>query len=284
MKKNTNVFLGEKFIETTLDNVEIKDAMSSQALGRFLMRAAMAGGLVVFGYLVYFALSANFGSIEAANGSTFEPFGKMVAGFFFSGCLVAIYYTKSELLTSNMMITTVGRYFGKLTFGKMFKIMGFCLLGNLIGGLVIGALVGASTIISPGMEEIMIHTLEVKQGYIAEGHIIDLLIRALFCNFFINVSMLMVYSGNMKDDFGKVIAMVFGVFIFMYLGLEHSVANTVLFCTAFFFDLFHGTNHLVLTEAIQNVFWVLIGNYIGGGLLIGAYYAFINDSRKAKQQ
>lgn len=282
MEKNTNVFLGEKFIETTLDNVEIKEKMTAEIVTRYLMRAAMAGGVVVFGYLIYFALSANFATIEAANGSNFEPVGKMIAGFFFSGCLITIYYTKSELLTSNMMITTVGKYFGKITFGKMFKIMGLCLLGNFIGGIVIGLLVGASTIITPGMEEILAHSVDVKQAYVADGHLVDLVIRAIFCNFFINVSMLMVYSGNMKDDFGKVIAMAFGVFIFMYLGLEHSVANTVLFCTTFFFDLFHGTDYLVLSEAIQNVFWVLIGNYIGGGLLIGAYYAFINDSRSKK--
>ncbi len=282
MEEKTNVYLGQKFIETTLDNVEVKDQMTSRIVAKYLMRAAMAGGVVVFGYLIYFALSANFGTIEGANGSTFEPFGKMIAGFFFSGCLITIYYTKSELLTSNMMITTVGKYFGKITFAKMFKIMGLCFLGNLLGGLVIGLLVGTSTIITPGMEEIMAHSVEVKQSYIASGAIYDLLVHAIFCNFFINVSMLMVYSGNMKDDFGKVIAMAFGVFIFMYLGLEHSVANTVLFCTTFFFDLAHGTDYLVISEAIQNVFWVLIGNFIGGGLMIGLYYAIVNDSRNEK--
>lgn len=280
MGKETDVFLGRKFVETTINNVEIKDSMTSKTLFRYLMRAAMAGAIVVFGYLIYFALSANMGEIHMADGSTFEPYGKMVAGFFFSLCLVAIYYTKSELLTSNMMITTVGRYFEKITFGKMFKILGLCYLGNLIGGIVIGCLVGASTIITPGMEEIMKHSVDVKLAYVQDGHIIDLLIRALFCNFFINMSMLMIYSGNTKDDFGKVIGVVFGVFIFMYLGLEHSVANTVLFCTAFFYDIFHNAHVLIVSDAIQNLFWVLIGNYIGGGLLIGLYYSYINDARK----
>ncbi len=280
MEKKADVFLGRKFVETTINNVEIKDHMTSKALFRYLMRAAMAGAIVVFGYLIYFALSANMGDIHLSDGTTFEPYGKMMAGFFFSLCLVAIYYTKSELLTSNMMITTVGRYFERITFGKMFKILGLCYLGNLLGGIVVGALVGASTIISPGMEEIMIHSINGKLAYVQDGHVIDLVIRGLFCNFFINMAMLMVYSGNMKDDFGKVIAMVFGVFIFMYLGLEHSVANTVLFCTAFFYDIFHNAHTLIVTDAIQNVFWVLVGNYIGGGLLIGLYYAYINDARK----
>ncbi len=276
MKKSKEVFLGEKFIETTLENAAIKEKMTSQIVPQYLMRAAMAAVLVIFGYLIYFALSANFAG--AAN----EPTGKVIAGFFFSLCLVSIYYTKSELLTSNMMITTVGRYYQKITTKTMFKILGLCYFGNILGGIFFGMLVGASTIITPGMEEVMVHSLDAKMAYVADGHIIDLVIRAIFCNFFINVSMLMVYSGNIKDDVVKVIVMAFGVFIFMYLGLEHSVANTVLFATAFFFDLFHQTNHLDVALAVQNLAWVLFGNYIGGGLLIGLYYAFINDARKAE--
>ncbi len=276
MKKSKEVFLGEKFIETTLENAAIKEKMTSQIVPQYLMRAAMAAVLVIFGYLIYFALSANFAG--AAN----EPTGKVIAGFFFSLCLVSIYYTKSELLTSNMMITTVGRYYQKISTKTMFKILGLCYFGNILGGIFFGMLVGASTIITPGMEEVMVHSLDAKMAYVADGHIIDLVIRAIFCNFFINVSMLMVYSGNIKDDVVKVIVMAFGVFIFMYLGLEHSVANTVLFATAFFFDLFHQTNHLDVALAVQNLAWVLFGNYIGGGLLIGLYYAFINDARKAE--
>ncbi len=274
MKENNKIFLGEKFIETTLENAATKEAMTSKILPQYLMRAAMAGGLVIFGYLIYFALSANYA------GFSNEPSGKVIAGFFFSLCLVSIYYTKSELLTSNMMITTVGKYFKKITWKTMFKILTLCFIGNIIGGIIFGMLVGASTIINSGMEAVMVHSLEAKLGYVQDGHIVDLLIRAIFCNFFINVSMLMVYSGNIKDDITKVVAMAFGVFIFMYLGLEHSVANTVLFCTAFFFDLFHNTNHLDLSLAVQNVLWVLLGNYIGGGVLIGLYYSFVNDNRK----
>ncbi len=276
MKKSKEVFLGEKFIETTLENAAIKEKMTSQIVPQYLMRAAMAAVLVIFGYLIYFALSANFAG--AAN----EPTGKVIAGFFFSLCLVSIYYTKSELLTSNMMITTVGRYYQKISTKTMFKILGLCYFGNILGGIFFGMLVGASTIITPGMEEVMVHSLDAKMAFVADGNIIDLVIRAIFCNFFINVSMLMVYSGNIKDDVVKVIVMAFGVFIFMYLGLEHSVANTVLFATAFFFDLFHQTNHLDVALAVQNLAWVLFGNYIGGGLLIGLYYAFINDARKAE--
>ncbi len=273
MKQNREVYLGEKFIATTLENAAIKEKMTAQIVPQYLMRAAMAGVIVIFGYLIYFALSANYAG--AAN----EPSGKVIAGFFFSFCLVTIYYTKSELLTSNMMITTVGRYCNKITTKTMFRILGLCYLGNIIGGIFFGMLIGASTIINPGMEDVMAHSIADKLAYIENGALVDLMIRAIFCNFFINIAMLMVYSGNIKDDFAKIIAMAGGVFIFMYLGLEHSVANTVLFATAYFFDLFHGTDHLAVIPAIQNLFWVLIGNYIGGGILIGLYYSIVNNAR-----
>ncbi len=273
MKQNREVYLGEKFISTTLENAAIKEKMTAQIVPQYLMRAAMAGVIVIFGYLIYFALAANYA------GSANEPSGKVIAGFFFSFCLVTIYYTKSELLTSNMMITTVGRYCNKITTKTMFRILGLCYLGNIIGGIFFGMLVGASTIINPGMEDVMAHSIADKLAYIENGALIDLMIRAIFCNFFINIAMLMVYSGNIKDDFAKIIAMAGGVFIFMYLGLEHSVANTVLFSTAYFFDLFHETDHLTIIPAIQNLFWVLIGNYIGGGILIGLYYSIINNAR-----
>ena len=106
--------------------------------------------------------------------------------------------------------------------------------------------------------------------------------KAILCNFFINLSMLVVYSGNAKSDVAKMIAMYLGVFAFVYLGLEHSVANSVLFAMTFWYDLIHGTSILVLSDAFWNVVIALIGNLIGGGVLIGAYYSFLNDSGKIK--
>ncbi len=69
--------------------------------------------------------------------------------------------------------------------------------------------------------------------------------------------------------------MVSAVFVFAFLGLEHSVANTCLF-------LIYGiSNGLNVGEAAGNVSIALIGNFVGGGLLIGWYYAYANDYRRA---
>ncbi len=267
------VFLGEKFIQETLNSAQIKNEMSSRFAAGYLMRAAMAGTFALFGYIMIMAFDANFND-------NLNSFGLVFGAAFFSLCLVAIYYTRSELLTSNMMILSVAKYFKSIKMKRMIKILALCYVGNILGALIISILVANSTIITDGMLVSMEHSLAVKQGYIIEGHYIDLLVRAIFCNFFINIAMLMVYSGNIKSDSGKITAMFFGVFAFAYLGLEHSVANTAFFTLAAMIELFQGIDvGFNLLAASGNIIIVIIGNFIGGGILIGYYYAYMNDSR-----
>lgn len=268
-----NIFLGEIFVNTTLDNIEIKTDMNNYTRSRYLMRSAMAGAIVIFGYMMILATDAAFSEV-------LDPFGKVLGATIFSLCLAAIYYTRSELLTSNMMMVSVAKYYDRINWRQIFKLLIYCYLGNIIGGLIIGSLLASTSIITPGMIESYEHSLTIKQGYIANQAYWDLFVRAIFCNLFINMAMLMVYSGNVKSDGAKIIAMFFGVFIFVYLGFEHSVANSMFFITAGMYQLInHVDIGFDLVLALQNIIIVLIGNFIGGGILIGWYYAFINDGR-----
>lgn len=276
MDKNQDierVFLGSTFVQQTLNSAQIKNEMSSRFAAGYLMRAAMAGTFALFGYIMIMAFDANFND-------GLNSLGLVFGAAFFSLCLVAIYYTRSELLTSNMMILSVARYFKEIKKTRMLKILALCYLGNILGAIIISFLIANSSIITDGMLLSMEHSLSVKQGYIIDGNYIDLFVRAIFCNFFINIAMLMVYSGNIKSDSAKITAMFFGVFAFAYLGLEHSVANTAFFTLAGMLQLIQGIDvGFSLLPAIGNVVIVILGNFVGGGILIGYYYAYMNDSR-----
>ncbi len=275
---NTN--LDQAFVDTVLTGVETKDGLTKHNYKKYLMRAAMAGIIVLVGYIMYFELLTQFGTYT---GAVTGPWGKFLAASLFSMCLVSIYFTKSELLTSNMMMTTMAVDFGKITKKTALKIMALCYAGNLLGGIIFGLIIALTSITTGDALETANHVLEGKYAYVAEGSTImshiDLIARAILCNFCINLAMLMVYNGNVKSEFGKFIAIYFGVFLFCYLGLEHSVANTVLFAYSGWVDLFTDADTAFnLWYSIQNVFWVLIGNFIGGGLLIGLYYSRLNKN------
>lgn len=274
----SDLFLGKEFIDTAILNANKKEGMSRLIVTRYIFRASMSGMILAFGYLMYFSIMNNFA------GSAVMPWAKILSSSLFSIVLISIFFTSSELLTSNMMITTIGRYFGAINTATMMRIMCLCFIGNVLGGLFIGGLIAGTSIMTSGLQSIMVHAIETKLAYITEGRYLDAFVRAVFCNFFINLSMLMVYSGRITSDVMKSLAMFFGVFIFMYLSLEHSVANCVLFSIGMFQDLLLGTSHVQAIPALTNIAIALVGNFIGGGVLIGIFYAYLNDDRKFKKR
>jgi len=270
-----HIFPGREFIQTTLDALHVKDDMSRAATIPYIQRAAMAGILIGVFYGAYYTTVSVFTGLNFGD-TSLAGVGKVVGSLVFGWALIFIYYTKSELLTSNMMVVTIGRYFHEVTWRRGFGIMGLCYLGNALGGLLLAVFLRFSTLASGPVMAEMVHSVDTKLAYLTDGPMgwADLFVRAILCNFMINMAMLLVYNGYVKADFAKMCAMIAAVFIFAFLGLEHSVANTVLFLIV---GLREGID---VGLAIGNVGIALIGNFVGGGLLIGAYYAYVNDSKR----
>ena len=268
------LFPGKHFISTILDALETKDHMSGRMGVRYLQRAGMAGIIIGLMYLVNFTVISVFAGIPVGTGNL-GGVGKIVGALAFGWALVFIYYTKSELLTSNMMIVSIGMYHRRVTAARSARLLGMCFLGNVLGGLLVATLVKLSTLADGAVLASMDAAVAHKLDYITAGPggWIDLLVRAILCNFMINLAMLLVYNGLIHDDLTKSLVMIMSVFIFAFLGFEHSVANTVLFTIMGFK---HGID--VGAAALQ-VGICLVGNYIGGGWLIGLYFAHVNDDR-----
>jgi len=172
-----------------------------------------------------------------------------------------------------MMIVSIGAYHGRIGWLKALRLLSLCYIGNVLGGLFMALLLRFSTLTEGQALAEMGHSVAVKLADVSSGVTGwgDLFVRAILCNFMINLAMLLVYNGLIKDDLTKSLVMIVSVFIFAFLGFEHSVANTVLFTMV---GLKEGID---LGLAAGNVAIALAGNFIGGGLLIGLYYAYVND-------
>jgi formate/nitrite transporter FocA (FNT family) len=267
-----SLFPGKHFISTVLEALETKTTMSGELARRYLQRAAMAGVIIGLLYATNYAVIAAFDAVEI-DGSTLYPLGRMAGALAFGWALVFIYYSRSELLTSNMMIVSIGAYHRRTSWARALRLLLLCYVGNLVGGLFVAVLLRFSTIVDGPAFDQMVLSVEHKLAYVSAGPTgwVDLLIRAVLCNLCINLAMLLVYNGLIKDDLTKSLVMITSVFIFAFLGLEHSVANTVLFSIV---GLREGID---LGLAAGNVGIALLGNFLGGGLLIGLYYAYVND-------
>jgi formate/nitrite transporter FocA (FNT family) len=269
------LFPGKTFISTVLEALETKHAMSGELARRYLQRAGMAGIIIGILFATNFAIRAAFGEI-AVGESTLQPIGRVVGAITFGWALVFIYYSKSELLTSNMMIVSIGAYHRRTSVVKSLRLLGLCFLGNALGGLLVAVMMRFSTLAGGAAQAEMNAAVATKLAYVADGATgwTDLFIRAVLCNFMINLAMLLVYNGLIREDLTKCLVMIVAVFIFAFLGFEHSVANTVLFTIVGLRD------GIDVALAAGNVAICLLGNFLGGGVLIGLYYAYVNDDAR----
>ena len=233
------LFPGKQFISTVLEALETKTRMTGALAHRYLMRAAMAGMIVAVFYIVNYAIVGIFAGLHVGD-TSLAGVGKLLGALAFGPALVFIYYTKSELLTSNMMVVVIGYYYRSISAWRQ-----------------------------------AVHSVQAKLHYLSSASgVADLFVRAILCNFMINLAMLLIYNGFIHEDWSKIFSMIIAVFVFAFLGFEHSVANTVLFTVV---GLTHGIDVL---PALGNVAVALLGNFVGGGLLIGDYYAYANDDSR----
>ncbi|MDF0312441.1 formate/nitrite transporter family protein [Staphylococcus pseudintermedius] len=270
--KDTNIkwdtiFYGRQWVSNIIETIQKKDVLQSFYLRRYLLRAMMAGFIISI--ITVFVLTVK---------TTFAPdvapgLVNMAVAFTFSFALVLILFTNSELLTSNFMYFTVGLYYHLIRPTRVIKIFTLCFVGNMIGAFILFSLLRFSNVMTPDMLQMLDHTVQVK---IHDYSFQNILVRAIFANFFINIAL--VIAMQIDDVLAKMFVMMFGVTIFAFMGYEHVVYNACLFIASAIYQ----TDAFNMLHMAKNIIGALLGNYIGGGLIIGLFYAYLNDHGQFK--
>lgn len=251
-------------------NIE-KSVMKKQSLydnsqSRYFVRAMLACLFLTLGTAV--AVMIGQSGEEIAPG-----LGKMLYAFMFSWSLVMIIYMNAELGTSNMMYMTIAMQRKWLKPKKALAILFYCVLFNLIGGIIASLVISFTYKFHALPSDHYLFT--AVAGKLAKTPV-QVFSEGIFANIIVNTA---VYCTiRMKDDAGKIIAMIFIIFIFAYLGFEHVIANFSSFSLAFFAS--GGTVPGMTFGAVTvNLIVAFLGNYVGGALMIGMLYSWLNKNQ-----
>ena len=76
-----------------------------------------------------------------------------------------------------------------------------------------------------------------------------------------------------RSVFDKVVALLFPISAFIAAGFEHSVANLYFFSMALLLD--PGSGAAMTAGRARNLVAVVLGNAVGGGVLVGLVYYLI---------
>lgn len=269
MSASTQVATDVSFTSTVSAVLTKKMAVLDGDPARYLFKGGLAGVLITLLLLANYLVAGLFATSGMHGGAIV---GKVLGAGVFGFALVFIYFMGAELATSTMMVAGVGAFTRQLSAVRFWKLLGACMLTNAIGGLVVAGLVRFSTVMSGSTLTYVGHVVEGKLAYLQAGWTgyADLFVRAIFCNLLINLAMAVVYNGSVRSGFGKALAMWASVLVFVVMGFEHSVANAGLFLS---YGLVAPLDWGAASIAVIIAF---LGNTVGGALLVGVPYAYLD--------
>eukprot|EP01067_Filipodium_phascolosomae_P002762 Filipodium_phascolosomae@DN2485_c0_g1_i2.p1 len=225
-----------------------------------LLQAVMAGFYVGVSGTVSVALA---GGINPSYHNSDPAVTKFLLAILFPTGLAAILATGAELFTGNTMTMMCALLERKVRFWDLLKNWGLALLGNAVGCIWtafffcwLPGTFDDNTITL--LRKITEAKVRINWGL--------LVVKAIGCNMLVCLAM---WEGlAAQDGASKVLLLWPPIVCFVMAGFEHSIAN-LFFIPA---GMMHGANVSTFQFIFMNIIPVIIGNVIGGGILIGGCY------------
>ncbi|HEX5127495.1 MAG TPA: formate/nitrite transporter family protein [Rhodocyclaceae bacterium] len=217
--------LGHFFVEKMMQGLEKmiagahgKVALLDAAPGRYGLRAVLAGMYLAIVVMVFWSLVQDLGG---------SPFGKVLASAFFGVGLCIIVFTQTELFTSNVMYMAMSSFAHSTRWRDAFRLWTACYLGNMLGAIVIALLLWGAGIIDALPTNHALYLGAAHKVHQAAGVIF---FKGVLANWIVCLATLIAL--RVDTDLARLASMVLVVFIFLYLGFEHSIANMTTFAIA----------------------------------------------------
>lgn len=250
--------LMNKLEQAVLKKVDLADKSPS----RYFVRAMLATAFLTLATNMAFMVGEKVNHVDPTH-----SIGKLMYALFFGWALVMILFMNSELFTSNAMYFSAKLTRKVVKPSKAAKVLVLCYIGNFVGAIAMSALIVYSGTWGESIGEFATSAVAAK---LAKPPM-DIFLQGIIANFVVNTAVIV--SLNLKDDMAKVTSLVFIVFIFALFGSEHVIANFSAFSTVFFANNFAGFD---LMAVLSNFLFATLGNIVGGGLLIGVVYVWLN--------
>ena len=231
---------------------------------RYMLRSVGAGMGLTLVVFVFWVLKQNLHDISM---------GAVIASGFFGVGLMIIVFTNTELFTSNNMYLAVSSVEGRTSWKQAALLWIFCYFGNLAGAILVALLLlGAGSLgqLPPD------HALFEGALYKAQQAGSVIFFQGILANWIVCLAVRVAL--RCKEEVAKILALILIVFIFVYLGFEHSIANMGTFSMAML-----GGGTLTMGEAVHNLIFSTAGNIVGGVLFVGLPFTYLNPREREEQ-
>ena len=235
--------------------------MKSNPLGYFVA-SILAGVFVAMGGFVAFTLAGHLSSSEAT-----AIWAKPAQSAAFAAALSLVVMAGADLFTGNNFVMASAGFRKTAAWGDIFKLWGFCWIGNLVGSLLSSALFVAAKVPTGAIGDYFVNLAANKTTTAP----VPLFIKAVLCNILVCLA---VWCGiKMKSESGKLIMIFWCIFVFMICGFEHSIANMSSIGVSLL------TGKVGIGPYLYNVVIVTLGNMVGGIVGVALPYHIISKDK-----
>lgn len=242
--------------------------------------AIFAGAFIALAFVFY---------INVTTGAGDAPWGmvRLAGGLAFSLGLMLVVICGAELFTSTVL-STLARAQGKITTSQMLACWARVYLGNLIGALIMLVL-----IMTAGMYQLDgghwgLNALNIAQHKLHHSWL-QALVLGLLCNMLVCLGVWMTFAS--KEAMTRAMLLMLPVAMFVSSGFEHSIANMFMvplgiaisqfaspeFFTALNISRDQFNDLTIINFIVNNLIPVTLGNVLGGGVVVGLGYWFIDN-------
>lgn len=230
---------------------------SQMAYLQLVMLAILAGSFISIGALTYTLVVTES---TLGLGPT-----RLLGGIGFSVGLILVIIGGAELFTGNaLMVMAIMDH--KITLSVLLRNWTIVYAGNFIGALIIAVFVVLSGVLdSLPVSKTALTIAQSKLSLSAS----EALFRGILCNILVCLAVWMSFAARHVS--GKVLVIIFPVAVFVCIGFEHSIANMYVIPVA----MIAGYLPVDIGAFVFNLFFVTIGNILGGAVFVAVVYWLI---------
>lgn len=256
-KKSPNPFdPTDAYTPSKLIDLAQASGVEKANLGSFqtLTLGILGGAFIAFGAMFYTVV---------VSGSTlgYGP-DRFLGGVAFSLGLILILVGGAELFTGNNLLAIAWAE-RVVSTRQLLRNWLLVYAGNLIGAFMTAEFVHLSGILDPAI--VAKTAMDIAEAKMALG-IREAFARGLLCNALVCLAVWLCFAANSVA--GKIATIIPPVSAFVALGFEHSVANMYLIPVGWLV----GSVAVTWSGLLFNLFWVTLGNIVGGSVLVALVY------------
>lgn len=254
--------------KNVIDNFVNAGVAKTQLRGSKLMvLSMMAGAYIAIGGVLSVVAGFGFPELTAGNPSL----QRLLSGAAFPIGLILVVILGAELFTGNNAVLMPAALQGKVSLWAVVRNWVAVYLGNFMGALLFTLLF----VYAVGLTNAEPYHSAVRSIAVAKTsmpwHVV--LLKGIGANWFVCLAVWLAASA--RTMLAKMAGCWLPVMAFVALGYEHSIANM------FFIPIgmLEGANVTFHQFFIGNLLPATIGNIIGGALLVGTAYTYVNGSK-----